>query len=50
MTKIKILNKIEGTDLFRVEIDHVVCVKNKDSLDKLMREGRQDDKLYNKTN
>ena len=31
--KIKILNEnIENTDLVRVEIDHVVCIKHKDQL------------------
>lgn len=36
--KIKILNEIEGTDLVRVEIDHVIQIKNKSSLEKPIKE------------
>ena len=34
MQKIKFLGDIEGTDLIRVEIDHIVCIKPKSFLKK----------------
>ena len=30
--ELKVLDIIEGTDLIRVEIKHVVCIKHKDQL------------------
>jgi hypothetical protein len=44
MTKIKILNNIEGTDLVRVEIDHVIQIKSKSSIEKMCNESKVETK------
>lgn len=35
MKNIKILNEIEGTDLFRIEINHQISIVTKEDLEKL---------------
>jgi hypothetical protein len=43
MVKIKLLNEIEGTNLVRVEIEHIVQIKSKSYVEKLLNEGSFDE-------